>query len=185
METQGKILNCTRDILSGKLNITFQIDTEPIDEINEFGRTSDVLDIIVKKHRKRRSLDANAYFHLLVGKIADSLSMSKIRCKNILIARYGQPDYIEPGMPIILKTNVGVDKMLEQEFLHCSPCKTIEEGGTLVVFYKVYRGSHTLDSKEFSILLEGTIQEAKALGIETLPPNELKRMISSWKPKEV
>ena len=185
METTGRITNVTKDIRSGKLNITFQIDTEPIDEINEFGRTSDVLDIIAKKHRKKRSLDANAYFHVLVGKIADVLTISKPRCKNILIGRYGQQDFLEYGGPVILKTNISVDKMLEQEFLHTSPCGTKEENGTLVVFYKVFRPSHTYDSKEFSILLNGTIEEAKALGIETIPPTELKRMMAAWKPKEV
>ena len=185
METTGKVVNVTRDILSGKLNVTFQIDTEPIDEINELGRTSDVLDITAKKHRKKRSLDANAYFHVIVGKIADKLGISKTRCKNILIARYGQQEFLEEGQPVILKTNISVEKMLEQEFLHAGPCGVKVENGTEVIFYKVYRGSHTLDSKEFSNLLEGTIQEAKELGIETIPPAELHRMMSAWKPKEV
>lgn len=185
MESTGKIVGISKDIMSGKLILSFQINTEPIDELNEFGRTSDVLDIIVKKHRKKRSLDANAYFHALVGKIADVLTISKTRCKNILIGRYGQQDFIEEGSPVILKTNISVDKMLEQEFLHTSPCGTKEENGTLVVFYKVFRPSHTYNSKEFSILLNGTIEEAKALGIETIPPAELQRMMAAWKPKEV
>ena len=184
METQGKLLNVTRDILSGKLNITFQIDTEPIDEINELGQIP-ALDIIAKKHKKKRSLDANAYFHVICGKIADKLNISKTRCKNVLIGRYGQQEFLEEGQPVILKTNISVDKMLEQEFLHCHPCGCKVENGSEVVFYKVFRGSHTLDSKEFSILLEGTIQEAKDLGIETLPPRELDRMLSAWKPKGV
>ena len=184
METTGIITNVTKDILSGKLNVTFQIDTEPIDEINELGKMP-VLDIVAKKHKKKRSLDANAYFHVLVGKIADALTISKTRCKNILIGRYGQQDFLEYGSPVILKTNISVDKMLEQEFLHTAPCGAKEENGTLVVFYKVFRPSHTYDSKEFSILINGTIEEAKALGIETIPPAELHRMMSKWKPKEV
>ena len=185
MDTTGTLVNITRDFLTGKLNVTFQIDTEPVEELNLFGKTSDVLDIVAKKHRKKRSLDANAYFHVLVGKIADVLTISKSRCKNILIGRYGQQDFLEEGSPVILKTNISVDKMLEQEFLHCQPCGNKIENGSEVIFYKVYRPSHSLDSKEFSILLEGTIQEAKSLGIETIPPAELERMMSRWKPREV
>lgn len=183
METVGRLTNATKDFMTGKLNITFQIDTYSIDEINNLLRTSDVLDITAKKHKKKRSLDANAYFHVLVGKIADELRLSKTRCKNVLIARYGQQELLDDGTPVVMKTNIGVDKMLEQEFLHCFPCGCKEENGAEVVFYKVFRGSHTLDSKEFSILLEGTIQEAKDLGIETLPPEQLQQIISEWKGK--
>lgn len=185
MDTTGKIVGINRDIMTGKLNITFQIDTEPIEELNGYGQTSDVLDITAKKHRKKRSLDANAYFHVIVGKIADKLGISKIRCKNILIARYGQQEFLEEGKPVILKTNISVEKMLEQEFLHTSPCGCKVENGTEVAFYKVFRGSHTYDSKEMSVLIDGTVQEAKDLGIETLPPAELERMMKAWKPKEV
>ena len=183
MDTKGRLINMTRDVFSGRLNVTFQIDTEPIDELNGLAKL-DALDITAKQHRKKRSLTANAYFHVLVGKIADTLSISKTRCKNILIGRYGQQDFLEEGSPVILKTNIGVDKMLEQEFLHCAPCGCKSENGTEVVFYKVFRGSHTYDTKEMSVLIDGTVQEAKDLGIETLPLAELERMVNMWKPQK-
>lgn len=179
METRGKLINVMRDIMSGKLNITFQIDSEPIDELNNLA-TLDKVDITAKKHKKKRSLDANSYFHVLVGKIADVLGISKTRCKNILIGRYGQQEFLEDGNQVVLKSNIPVSKMLEQEFLHCAPCGCKEENGTEVVFYKVFRGSHTYDTKEMSILIDGTVQEAKDLGIETIPPAELERMVSKW-----
>ena len=55
-----------------------------------------------------------------------------------------------------------------------------QEDGSEVLFYKVYRGSHTLDSKEMSILIDGTVQEAKELGIEVLPPRDLERLVKAW-----
>jgi hypothetical protein len=36
-----------------------------------------------------------------------------------------------------------------------------------------------------SILIDGTVQEAKDLGIETIPPAELARLVKAWKPREV
>jgi hypothetical protein len=179
MESKGRLVNITRDYLSGKLNVTFQIETEPIEELNNLA-TLDELDITAKKHRRKRSLDANAYFHVLVGKLADKLLISKTRCKNILIGRYGQQELLEDGTPVVLKTNLGVDCMLEQEFLHCHPCGCKQENGIEVVFYKVFRGSHTYDTKEMSILIDGTVQEAKEQGIETIPPAELERMVGAW-----
>ena len=183
METIGKLVNITRDFVTGKLNVTFQISTEPIDELNTLASLDEV-DIIAKKHRKKRSLDANAYFHVLVGKIADKLCISKARCKNILIGRYGQQEFLDDGQQVVLKTNIGVDQMLEQEFLHCKPCGCKIENDSEVIFYKVYRGSHTLDSKEMSILIEGTVQEAKSQGIEVISPAELERMVSRWQTKD-
>ena len=180
MESKGKLINVTRDILSGKLNVTFQLSTEPIDELNELAKM-DAVDIVAKKHKKKRSLDANAYFHVLVGKIADKIHISKTHCKNILIGRYGQQEFLEDGKPIVIKSNVSVEKMLEQEFLHTVPCGTKLENGIEVVFYKVFRGSHTYDTKEMSILIDGTVQEAKDLGIETIPPAELERMVNKWR----
>lgn len=182
METTGKLVDVTMDILNRKLNVTFQIDTKPMEELNTLGEL-DAIDIIAKKHRQKRSLDANAYFHVLVGKIADTMNppISKTRAKNILIGRYGQQELLDNGAPAILKTNLSVDQMLEQEFLHCYPCGCKIENGTEVVFYKVYRPSRTLDSKEMSILIDGTVQECKMLGIETIPPLELERMVSKWR----
>lgn len=97
-----------------------------------------------------------------------------------MIGRYGQQEFLDDGQQVVLKSNIPVSKMLEQEFLHCIPCGAKNENGTDVVFYKVFRGSHTYDSKEMSILIEGTVTEAKELGIETLSPAELERMTRMW-----
>jgi hypothetical protein len=43
------------------------------------------------------------------------------------------------------------------------------------------RGSHTYDSREMSRLIDGTVSEAKELGIETLSPAELERMKQQWR----
>lgn len=181
MNATGKLIGISRDYLTNKLNVTFQIDTEPIEELNTLA-SFDALEIVAKKFRKKRSLDANAYFHVLVGKIADKLVISKTRCKNILICKYGQQEFLEECEQIVIKTNIDVEKMLEQEYLHCLPCGTKEENGTEVTFYKVFRPSHTYDSKEFSVLIEGTVQDAKELGIEVLPPAEIERMVRAWRP---
>ena len=56
----------------------------------------------------------------------------------------------------------------------------MQENGKEVVFYRIYRGSSTYDSKEMSLLIEGTVSDAKDLGIETIPPDELERMMLMW-----
>ena len=43
-----------------------------------------------------------------------------------------------------------------------------------------YFGSSTYDSKEFSVLLNGVVNEAKELGIDTLDELELGSMYKEW-----
>ena len=50
--------------------------------------------------------------------------------------------------------------------------------------YRVYlllRGSHTYNTEEMSILIDGTVQDAKEQGIETATPDELERMKQQWR----
>lgn len=175
METTGRLTSVTKDILSGKLNVTFQINTEPVEELNVLGQMEQI-DIKADKHRKKRSLDANAYFHVLVGKIAEKMIVSKARMKNILICMYGQPEVLPDGSNLIYKTNAPVEYMMELESIHSIPVKYVDDA----TFYKIYRGSHTYDSYEMSKLIEGTVAEAIEKGIDVKTPDEIKRMVSAW-----
>lgn len=179
METTGKLTGVNIDIMTRKLNVTFQIDTQPIDDLNELQKLES-LDIVAKKHRKKRSLDSNSYFHTLVGKIADKMQISKSRCKNIMIGRYGQQEFLDEGEMLVINSNMSVNKALEQESLHLWPSGIVYENGVQLNRYLVFRGSHTYNTKEMSILIDGTVSEAKELGIETLPPKELERLMKVW-----
>ena len=77
---------------------------------------------------------------------------------------------------MVYKTNAPEEFMWEQESIHCIPVKY----EAVATFYKVYRGSHTYDTKEMSALIDGTVADAKELGIETATPNELMRMKQEW-----
>ena len=138
-------------------------------------------DLSKHQEKKHRSLDSNAYFHVLVGKLAQAMHppISKARCKNQLIADYGQEEYID-GQMVVIKSNLPPDKMCNVDYLHTSCVKIAEENGNDVYFYKVYRGTHTYDTKEMAKLIEGTIQECKNVGIETATPAELERMQQLW-----
>lgn len=181
MDLTGKIAYINADYFSKQLEITLSINEEEA-FMEEYGGLKDagLLDIRIKKHRKKRSLDANAYFHVLVGKLAEAMRISRPYCKNLLIGRYGQPFLVDEDemTEAVVKTNIPVDKMLENEMVHCMPCGSKMEDGVEVVYYRVLRGSSTYDTREMSILIDGTVTECKDVGIETLPPEELKRLLS-------
>ena len=134
----------------------------------------------IKEHREKRSLDANAYFHVLCDKLRLKLGISMARCKNHLIADYGQIQYLPDGAPMIYKTNAPEEYMAELETIHTKCIKVTEENGKEVFFYRLYRGSHEYDTKEMSQLIDGTVQECKAVGIETMTPMEIAQMNALW-----
>lgn len=134
-------------------------------------------------HKKKRSLDSNAYFHVLCDKLRQKLGISMARCKNHLIADYGQILYLTDGEPMIWKTNAPEDFVMELETLHTKCIKITEENGKNVFFYRMYRGSHEYDTSEMSRLISGTIEECKAQGIQTASPEELKHMEMLWEKK--
>ena len=133
-------------------------------------------ELTIKIPRKGRSLSANAYFHVLVDKLCKKVKVSFTACKNELITSYGVVECID-DVPLIYKTNAPPEYMREREEIHAKYIKTGDDGAH---WYRIYKPSHEYDSKEFSALLEGTINECKAQGIETLTPTELKRMLDEW-----
>lgn len=138
------------------------------------------IEFTVGKPKKKRSKDANAYFHVLVGKIADKCGMSKIHCKNIMLARYGQYEFVD-GKRFVISVDSDID-MVNREDIHCSAIGYGEVNGKKFTHYAVMKPSHEMDSMEMSKLIDGTVDEAKELGIETIPPNELERIKKLWNP---
>lgn len=160
--------------LTDKFRITFEVDA--IDEIR--GMEESTLTITVKRSSRKRSLNANAYFHVLVGKIAEAVQISKAQAKNILLSKYGQRE-ITPTGPLIISIRSDVD-MSEREDIHTAPIGYGTANGHDFTHYAIVRGSHTYDTREMAALIDGTVQEAKELGIETLSPDELERIKQSW-----
>ena len=177
MEFRANKMSISQDVISDAFTVSFTTtDSTTIKAFLSKGEQLDDISVKATKWRNKRSLDVNAYFHVLVGKIADVLTISKAKSKNVLICKYGQPFILPDGAPMIYKTNAPEEFMWEQESIHAIPVK-YEEKAT---FYKIYRGSHTYDTKEMSCLIDGTVADAKELGIETITPDELREMKERW-----
>ena len=168
----GKIVDIIRTY-DNRFRVSFEVDS--VDELN--GITG-AIQIIVKRITQRRSLNANAYFHVLVGKIAEKLKISKARAKNELLGKYGQREIIDSGQMIIsVKSEID---MMEREDIHCVPVGYATLKGTEFTHWAIVRPSHTYDNLEMNALITGTVDDAKELGIQTLSPNELERLKSLW-----
>ena len=174
METTGKLVNITRDLISRKLNITFQIDTEPVEELNALA-SIDSLDITAKKHRKKRSLDANAYAWLLITKIANhpDVRSSKEEIYEEMLQKYGFLDEDEEGYIVAtIKSNIDVKRL-------GGHWKFYKSNGKFSSYIAI-KGSSKYDTSEMSHFISQIVEECKGLGIETIPPAELERMVGRW-----
>jgi DNA-directed RNA polymerase delta subunit len=141
------------------------------------------LKIAIDVAREKRSLDANAYFHVLVDKIAEKLGISTEEIKVRLVIAYGELAKDENGDYICLKlpNTVNVENYYKYaEYIG----EEMDSIGKIWNKYLVYKETHTLDSKEMSRLLNGTIDEAKELGIDTRTPDEIAKMISLMEAKK-
>lgn len=134
----------------------------------------------IKQHRRKRSLSQNAYYWQLCGQIADALRLPKEQVHNEMLRSYGQVDRIAGGLVTvpIPDTDKAEMEVLRSMKYHLKPTSQVRTGanGQMYRTYVSLKGSHELNTEEMSVLLDGTIQEAQQLGIETLTPMELEAM---------
>ena len=177
MDSTGKLVDVAVDFKTQRRRLTFEMDNVSDEEINRlYGLEK--LDIKADRQKRRRSLSSNAYFHVLCGKIAEALTISKAHAKNEMITKYGQRMFTGKELACI-KTNLTIEQVREMEEPHLKFLKFDE-----AYFYCIYRGSHTYNSQEMAKLIEGTVADAKELGIETLTPQELAKMNQMWKAQD-
>ena len=172
MEFTGKLQNVSRDWKTGQWNITFTMnEASAINEVNNI-QSCEKLSIKAVKHRNKRSLDANAYCWVILQKIAEVLHQDKWNVYLEMLGKYGVFTHI------IVKPNV-VDKVKE-EWRTVKELGEVSVNGMTGIQLQCYFGSSTYNTKELSVLIDGIVYEAKELGIETLPPDELERMKIEW-----
>lgn len=133
------------------------------------------VDIQVEKWSDKRSLQANAYFHVLCNKIAEATKSSMDDVKKMLVTQYGTLARGTDGKlaGAILPPNTNAEDFYPYVKWYG---KTVE-GFDQYLFFKQ---THTLTKDEMNRLIQGTVDEAKALNIEVLTPAEIERMVGKW-----
>ena len=162
--------------LNGCQRITVEVTRDFREDFDRL-READ-LDIEIKKHREKRSKSANAYFHVLVNKIAAERGGSEDAVKESLVVQYGALAKDDDGLTVGFKLPASVDVGTIYPYVKCFD--TREEGGKLFKCYLVYKQTRFMDSKEMARLIDGAIEVAKELGIETDTPEQLARYKEEW-----
>ena len=140
------------------------------------------LNIKATKYHKPRSLDANAYHWALCHKIAHALQTDAKSIHYELMLRYGTPLENPDGSKAVISVLKVVDPRKAGVYARKIGSGSVE--GKEFDHYLLIKRSREYDSKEMAHLLDGTIDDAQALGIETLPPERLKRMMEALEEHE-
>lgn len=176
MDYTGKILTIGRDYSTGKSTVSLLVN-EDVSRGYEKLKGCSTLDITIKKHRNRRSLDANAYLWVLLQKLADVLStpghrMDKWDVYLVELAKYGVFTHV------VVKPEA-VERV-KAEWRAVKELGEVTVGHMTGIQLQCYFGSSTYNTKEMSRLLDGVVTDCRELGIETLPPDEIERIEQEW-----
>ena len=161
----------------GNIEVVFELEEgTDLNSITELINKD--LDIIAKVHREKRSNDANAYLWVLCNKIAGVMGegMTKEEVYQDAVRHAGVFEIV----PI---KKEAVERFTESwkhngtGWVCESTGKSKLEGYENVI---TYYGSSTYDTKEMSRLIDYVVFIAKEIGVETLPPAQIKALKEAW-----
>ena len=154
--------------------MTVELDADFRSEFDELHDTE--VDVTIKKHRNKRSLDANAYAWVLIDKIAAKRSMSKAEVyRNAIKDIGGVSDVVciqnkAKQTMIDIWTRNGIGWQAEEMESKIPGCTNLV----------LYKGSSVYDTKQMSALIDSLVQDAKAIGIETRPQEEIESLLKEY-----
>jgi len=134
------------------------------------------LAVEIKQHRIKRSLDANAYFWVMVSRLAEVLHTTKDELYLIMLDRYGVFTHI------IVKPHI-VEKV-KQEWRTVRELGEVTVNGQTGIQLQCFFGSSTFDTKEMSRLIDGLVSECKEHGIDTMTEEQIADLKSKWGPTD-
>lgn len=135
-------------------------------------------DLEVKEHRKKRSLDANAYAWVLINKLADALRITPIEIYRQAIQNVSGNYEI---LPVKSEAAEHFKQVWESQGIGW-PC--VDMGKSKIDGYRnlrAYYGSSTFSVNQMQILIDNLIQDCLALDIEVKSEEEIASLMEAWK----
>lgn len=171
MKFTGKFLSVSKDWQTEKYQITFTVNEESaLPEIDKLQEKK--LSITAKIWRKHRSLDANGLLWHCIGQIASEMRLNKWDVYLLMLKRYGKYTYICVKPAVV--------EAVKLQWRECEEIGKVNINGQEAVQLLCYFGSSTYDSKEFSVLLDGVIEEMKALGLQPPLTGDIRRAMENY-----
>ena len=130
----------------------------------------------VNRAKKRRTATQNKYYWSLLAELAGALGVSNDELHFQLLKDYSKPEVVA----VLDRVDVSkffryYEEIYRQRKWHW---RKLPDGRRQywhedTVYYRIYKGSSAMDTKEFKRLLDGLIAECREVGIETMTPEEV------------
>lgn len=130
----------------------------------------------LSRAKKKRSLDANAYAWVLTDKIAAATGITKSEVYRAAIREIGG------NADVVRAKTEAADALCAGWEGRGLGWQTDILPSTAPGYVNIilYYGSSTYDTGQMSRLIDNLVQDAQALGIETLSPEKLAGMMEAW-----
>lgn len=183
MKLTGRLTGVSVDLATGEPVLTLTAKNKAT-VLAIWGELKDKdIDVEIKRHREKRSLDANAYCWTLCEKLAVALSSD------------GGELYTKEDIYRKEIKRVGVFKDFQN--LSLSDAATLRTAWGMLgtgwiseqvdfmpdgenVTVRCYYGSSQYSTAQMSRLIDAIVQDCRAVGIETLTPEEINNMMSLY-----
>lgn len=169
-ELTGQIKELNIDYLTQRALLTFAVDQKHTAIKCWDTMRGERLMITLDKHREKRSLNANNYAWKLMTEIGNVMRLNKEDVYFLMLKRYGQSEMISVKDGVPIGQYVKYVEKAGESWLN----------GTLFNHYRVYKGSSEFDTAEMAVFLDGVVQEAQDLNIDTRTPDEIAKLKSLW-----
>lgn len=177
MKFKGELRDCVKTFGGGFiLTISTKQDNLPDETINALKSAKNGLKIDVTQWREPRSLNANAYSWKLQSEIAEVLGLGIDEVHERMVLEYGVTEVYSISK-----------EALESATRTFEYFKVLGEGevnGKIFVHVRAGLGTHLYDTKEMARFIDGVVQEAEQLGIQTETPDKIAEMKSLWREHE-
>ena len=168
---RGKIANHFRS------SVTFRMENaqDVRDMVDQYGDRE--IELTVSLPRKKRSLSANAYAWVLIGKLAAELGQTKTLIYRSAIRDIGDNyDIVYVQTRAIEAFRAGWDHRKDESGWFTEILDQDDDGAQIICYY----GSSVYDTRQMAALIDYLVQEAKAYGIETMTPAEQADLMQKW-----
>lgn len=179
MKLLGHYKDCSYDE-KGNINLSFSLFGQEVPKakklIARLMKKDNLLDVEVKEHKNKRSLDANGYAWVLINNLA--------RHKGIPSLDQYREFIVDPELNIfqIYQVSNNAVETEKKSWTMLGKGWIVEEldyTETLTTL-KRYYGTSVYNTKQMSRFINIIVNECKLNGIETKTPQELAELNSQW-----
>ena len=165
----------------GSQNVTVTIQADFREDFDALYNKD--VEITIKKASVKRSLDANAFLWALCSQIAERSSKYSKDGKNDV---YREAIRAKGVYTPLLVPNDGVEQFLNRWSDKGTGwfAEVIDDYNDVLKIIHAYYGSSTYTTAEMSHVIDYVVLEAEDLGIPTITPKEMERLLGRWTVKK-